>query len=120
MIKKLKAVPKRTLIDKAVWALVVFVGLSIIFVLPKFVGAKAAAPVAAMAEAPKSVEKPQVVELLKSDGQKEIVVIEQDHDTNSKNWMDYGNTIVGWIVALAGAYKLVRRTPSKKDEDTTA
>jgi hypothetical protein len=27
-----------------------------------------------------------------------------------KSWMDYGDKIVGWIVALCGAYSLVRRT----------
>lgn len=29
-----------------------------------------------------------------------------------KNWMDYGDKIVGWIVALCGAYSLVKRSKS--------
>jgi len=27
-----------------------------------------------------------------------------------KNWMDYGDKIVGWIVALCGTYSLVKRS----------
>lgn len=29
-----------------------------------------------------------------------------------KDWMDYGDKIVGWIVALAGAFKLIQRSPT--------
>lgn len=33
-----------------------------------------------------------------------------------KSWLDYGDKIVGWIVALAGAFNLVRGTRKKEDE----
>jgi len=105
----------KTILEKAFWATVVFFGIIILIGLPleqvkKMTGKQAAAP------APKAVELPDILKM-PIESTQQIVVIEQDHDAEQKSWIDYGNAIVGWIVALAGAYKLVRRTPRKDEEE---
>jgi len=111
----------KTILEKVFWATVVFFGIIILIGLPleqvkKMTGKQAVAPAAA-APAPKAIEDlPKNIKLPADSVQQQIVVIEQDHDADSKSWIDYGNAIVGWIVALAGAYKLVRR-PAAKSED---
>ncbi len=120
-MKLIDATPPRTWVPPIIkttwWTSVLIMGLFIS--LNEFIFPVKEEPVAVTAPAP----APPEVRLKNRDGSSkdlpekhgapEIVLMSPPPPT--KSWTDYGDKIVGWIVALAGAYNLVRR-PKKKEE----
>lgn len=112
----------KSLLRKIGWSIVLFVGLVLIIGLPDSMVLRHAAPPVSAAIAPPPIvvyqynKKTHERKAVIIDDPSRQVIIEAPKEPE-KDWTDYMDKIVGWIVALAGAWNLFRRpNQSPKNE----